>query len=204
MNKRAHFDNRAKDYDSEEFRLRYIDEMAQSILDRVPLTKEMTIVDFGAGTGLLTERIAPHVGKIIAIDVSAAMIAKLEEKRDTLPCELELLQMDLCTEGYATERADGLISSMTLHHIEDVPALLKKIRTLLKPGAFIALCDIDTEDGSFHTVDSGVRHHGFDREEICRWCEEAGFMDVEIGDSALIVKPHGEYGAFLLTAKVPG
>jgi len=201
--KKDHFAVRAVDYDSTEYRLKYVDDMAQSILDRIPLHPEMTIVDFGAGTGLLSERLASHVGKNIAIDISPSMIAKLEEKREAFPCELELLEMDLCEEDYPAERADGLVSSMTLHHIHDVPALLKKIYTILKPGAFLALCDIDIEDGTFHTVDTGVVHHGFDREEISDWCKKAGFEEIEIKESALIRKPHGDYPAFLLTAKRP-
>ena len=201
--KKDHFAVRADEYDSTDYRLRYVDEMAQSILDRVPLDRGVTIVDFGAGTGLLSERIAPHVGKIVAIDVSPSMIAKLMEKKKSMPCELELLQMDLSHEEYRGDRVDGIISSMTLHHIEDVPALFGKFRRMLKPGGFLALCDIDTEDGTFHTLDTGVRHHGFDRDEIARWCENEGFLNVKVGESALIRKPHGEYQAFVLTAVAP-
>ena len=201
--KKDYFAVRAEEYDSTGYRLKYVDDMARSILDRIPLHPKMTIVDFGAGTGLLSERLAPYVGKIIAIDISPSMISKLEEKRDTFPCGLELLEMDLCKEDYPAERVDGLVSSMTLHHIHDVPALLKKIYTMLKPGAFLALCDIDIEDGTFHTIDTGVVHHGFDRDEISGWCVKAGFEAIEIGESALIRKPHGDYPAFLLTAKRP-
>ena len=201
--KKDHFAVRADEYDSTDYRLRYVDEMAQSILERIPMSREMTIVDFGAGTGLLSERIAPHVGRIIAIDVSPSMIAKLREKKENLPCELELLQMDLSREEYRGDRVDGIVSSMTLHHIEDVPALFGKFKRMLKPGGFLALCDIDTEDGTFHTVDTGVKHYGFDRLELRQWCEKEGFEKVKVDGSALIRKPHGEYQAFVLTALAP-
>ncbi len=201
--KKDHFEIRSKEYDSTSYRLRYVDEMAQSIRQNVDLKKEMTLIDFGAGTGLLTERLAPYVGKIIAVDISDSMIEQLRQKQSRLPCTLELCQTDLTQKSYEGEKADGLVSTMTLHHIEDVPALFCKFYEMLKPGAFLACCDIDSEDGSFHTIDTGVRHHGFDREEILRWCLEAGFEEATISDSTVIHKPQGDYPAFLLTAKKP-
>ena len=199
-----HFAVRADGYDTTDYRLKYVEEMARSILDTVPLTKEMVLMDFGAGTGLLTERIAPYVGRIIAVDISPSMIEQLEQKRETLPCELETLQMDLCQEPFPSEKVDGIVSTMTLHHIEDVPTLFRRFRQTMKPGAFLALCDIDSEDGTFHTLDTGVKHFGFDRKEIMQWCKEVGFVDVRCSDSTVIVKPHGEYPAFFLSGRAPG
>jgi len=198
-----HFAVRADGYDTTDYRLRYVEEMARSILDAVSLTKETVLLDFGAGTGLLTERIAPYVGKIIAVDISPSMIEQLEQKRETLPCELETLRVDLCREAFAAEKVDGIVSTMTLHHIEDVPALFRRFRQAMKPGAFLALCDIDSEDGTFHTLDTGVKHFGFDRKEIIQWCKEAGFVDIHCVDSTVIVKPHGEYSAFFLSGRAP-
>ena len=39
------------------------------------------VLDFGCGTGLLSERMAPHVAEVIAVDASPAMVAVLSEKR---------------------------------------------------------------------------------------------------------------------------
>ena len=41
---------------------------------------------------------------------------------------------------------------MTMHHIEDVSALVRTFRGMLKPGGWLAPVDLDTEDGSFHGV----------------------------------------------------
>lgn len=38
------------------------------------------VLDFGCGTGLLSERIAPHVAEIVAVDASPAMVAALAAK----------------------------------------------------------------------------------------------------------------------------
>ncbi|WP_292654848.1 class I SAM-dependent methyltransferase [Nitratifractor sp.] len=202
MNK-DHFEVRSAGYDETDYRLRYVDEMAEVIRKHLPLSPAMHLLDFGAGTGLLTERIAPEVSEITAVDISPSMISQLQEKSHLLPCRLSLLQQDLCRDELPEIRVDGIVSTMTLHHIEDVPVLFRHLLTLLKPGGFAAFCDIDTEDGSFHTLDTGVKHLGFDREEIVQWLKEAGFENVEIRDATVIRKPQGDYSAFLLSGYRP-
>jgi hypothetical protein len=72
---------------------------------------------------------------------------------------------------------------------------------MLKPGGFIALSDLDKEDGSFHTEDTGVQHYGFERSWIEGATRKAGFSDVATHDASVISKPNGDYPVFLLTAR---
>jgi len=64
---------------------------------------------------------------------------------------------------------------MTLHHIKDVRGLLKRFHHALLPGGYIAIADLDKEDGRFHDNHDGVFHHGFDRDELGLLFAEAGF-----------------------------
>lgn len=197
------FHGRAQEYDNVDFRQRYVEEMARSIREYLPQDRKVTIMDFGAGTGLLTERLAPYAEKIVAVDVSESMIARLAEKASALPCAIELETIDLQKEKYP-KCVEGIVSTMTLHHIGDIPSLLKNLLDALEPGGFLALCDIDSEDGTFHTVDSGVMHYGFDREALKQLFEEAGFIEISVADSTVVHKPHGDYPAFILSARRPG
>lgn len=203
MNQKDKFLGRADSYDSVSYRINYIDEMAKSIINSTKLNRDMTIIDFGAGTGLLTQRVSSYVKKIIAIDSSASMASKLREKRDIIECDLEIKVVDITKESFDIEAVDGIISTMTLHHIKDIESLFKKFYTLVKDGGFLAICDIDKEDGTFHTVDSGIEHYGFDRDEFKLWCKKGGFKDIKIADGVDIVKPHGVFSSFILTAKKP-
>ena len=47
---------------------------------RVISVNEIRVLDFGCGTGLLTEKIAPLVNEIVAIDSSPKMIEVLRKK----------------------------------------------------------------------------------------------------------------------------
>ena len=140
------FAHKAGNYEGRSNRITNINSIAAAIIATVPIDRDMHLVDFGAGTGLLLERIAPLVRKITAIDVSPSMAKQLADKKDRLPCELEQLELDL-EKTDAPGVYDGVISSMTLHHIRDVEALLRKFHAMVRPGGFIALSDLDKEDG---------------------------------------------------------
>ena len=193
------FADRAADWDREGHRVDNVENIATAIRDRIPFEPTMEIMDFGSGTGLLLERVAPLVRKICAVDTSPSMNAELAGKAGSLDCELEILEVDL-TETRLERRFDGIISSMTLHHVENVAALLQVFHGLLNDGGFLALADLETEDGSFHDDSTGVFHQGFDRQALKRVVSDAGFTRVDIATASVVREARGDYPVFLLTA----
>ncbi|WP_022954155.1 class I SAM-dependent methyltransferase [Leucothrix mucor] len=195
------FQHKAAVYEQDERRVANVHTIAGSIIKRIALKPTMQLMDFGSGTGLLLGQIASHVAKITAVDISKSMNQQLRDKKDSLACEVEVLEMDLCTTDL-DRKFDGIISSMTMHHVEDVPAMFEKFRTLLKPGGFIAIADLETEDGSFHTEDTGVFHNGFDGQALVDFATDAGFKQAEVALASTVHKPQGEYPVLLLTATI--
>lgn len=146
-------------------------------------------MDFGAGTGLIAGRLAPHVAHIVAVDISAAMLAQLASKPE-LAGKVETIERDIIAEPLG-RRVDLIVSAMAMHHVEDTDALLKALYTHLAPGGRVALADLDTEAGGFHPPGmAGVFHHGFDREVFTSACE--------------VEKEARRYSVFLATASRPG
>ncbi len=197
MNRVDKFASKAKEYDALQRRLLTAKAIANKIRVNINLRKDMHIVDFGSGTGLLLESLAKDIAKVTAIDISPSMTNILREK--SIPCKLDVKEIDLTKEDLDL-KVDGIVSSMTIHHIRDVQALFKKFHKMLKSGGFIAIADLDSEDGSFHSVDTGVEHFGFDRKEFIDLAKEAGFTNIKIEDATTISKPHKEFNVFLLTA----
>ncbi|GAA0405999.1 class I SAM-dependent methyltransferase [Cocleimonas flava] len=196
------FKQKAGIYETDEKRVSNVDNIANTVLENVSLNQTMHLMDFGAGTGLLLERIAPYVKKITAIDISKSMIEQLEKKQDSLECEIDIRQIDLVTENIS-DSFDGIISSMTMHHVDDIEAMFSKFYNLLEDGGVIAIADLDEEDGSFHTEDTGVYHFGFKRDVIANAAKQAGFQDVAVIDASVMHKPYGDFPIFLLTAGKP-
>ncbi|MDX1817801.1 MAG: class I SAM-dependent methyltransferase, partial [Marinobacter sp.] len=124
---------------------------------------------------------------------------QLEEKREKLGCELDIREMDLEKEDLPTQ-FDGIISSMTMHHVRDINAMFRRFHDHVKPGGFIAIADLEKEDGTFHTEDTGVFHFGFEHGTIAAAAEQAGFSNVEVQSVSVIEKDDRGYPVFLLTA----
>lgn len=198
--KKDHFEHKASDYENDKAVKTNVNNIAETILKEITYTKEMRMMDFGAGTGFLLEGIAPHVKEITAIDVSKSMNEQLAKKKDQIPCELKMINIDL-TKETLKDKFDGIISSMTLHHIEDVKSIMQTFYDLLVEGGSIALADLDVEKGDFHTSDTGVFHFGFERDYIKSLAEEVGFKNLKVQKASTIHKPHGSFDVFLLTGE---
>ncbi len=193
-----YFQNKSKDYEKDENRVNNVLNIAESVKRNIKFDRSMHIMDFGSGTGLLLEEIAPLVSKITAVDISESMNKELVTKKENLECELEIVQLDLTRSGI-DKKFDGIISSMTMHHIKDIQSMFNNFYTLLNENGFLAIADLDLEDGSFHTEDTGVFHFGFDRNEFINSAKEAGFKNLKIESASVAYKPHGGYPIFLLT-----
>ena len=194
------FANKANIYDSDNNRVSNVENIANAIIASINLNRDMHLMDFGSGTGLLLERIASFVQKITAIDISHSMNAQLEKKRSSINCELEILEIDL-EHTDITCKFDGIISSMTMHHVKDISAMFVKFYSLLNDNGFVAIADLDKEDGSFHTEDTGVYHFGFERETIANAAKQAGFQEIKVIDASVVQQAHQAFPIFLLTAK---
>lgn len=81
-----------------------------------------------------------------------------------------------------------------------MPCPPDRISKLLEDIRLIAISDLDLEDGSFHTEDTGVYHFGFDRAAFTNFAAEAGFQMVQVSSASVVHKPQGDFPVFLLTA----
>lgn len=194
-----HFENKSKTWDMNSKRVKNAGAIADAIIANIELKKDMKIADFGAGTGLLSYFVAPCVDTIVAIDNSPSMLEMFRIKCDEFECKTEVLHKDLSVDEIM-ETFDGIISSMTIHHIANQEKLFKKMYNMIPEGGFIAIADLDKEDGTFHSNNEGVFHFGFEREELERIAIEAGFKDIHFETVSVIKKPHREFSVFLMRA----
>lgn len=79
------WDEHAENWDRDERVRFYADQAFASLIEFVAVHdnewKSKRVLDFGCGTGLLTEKLAPLVGEVIAVDTSPNMIEVLREKK---------------------------------------------------------------------------------------------------------------------------
>jgi len=193
------FDKRAENWDSGNIRVNGARKIAESINAVIDLKDDMEIIDFGVGTGLLGFEIAKKVKQVYGVDTSTGMLEKLQEKNSKtlsiIPIKQDIIQEPL------SQIFDGLVSSMTLHHVENLRAFFTTIHANIKENGFIAIADLEAEDGTFHGDNTGVHHFGFKDDELINIVKECGFKEVDIKNINTLKKEHRNFGIFLLTAK---
>ncbi len=202
----TNFDERAKDWDSDPMKVNRARTVADAIRRAIPLAADMSALEYGCGTGLLSFALQADLGVITLADTSLGMLNVLAEKiassgvKNMCPTRL-----DLSTDPLPAERFDLTYSLMTLHHIPDTRDILSKFHALLAPGGWLCIADLDKEDGTFHTDGTTDVHLGFERGELRQRVEDAGFSDVKFSPAYEIKKNingvEKTFPVFLLTAR---
>jgi len=148
---------------------------------------------------LLGFEIAKATKKVYGVDTSASMLEKLREK-NTPEMSIETYCQDII-KNPINKIFHGMVSSMTLHHVEELELFFKTVYKNIAQNGFIAIADLEKEDGTFHSDNTGVFHFGFEEKNLCDIAKKAGFKDVKFENINTINKPHRDFGVFLLTAK---
>ena len=177
---RSRFDSIAAQWDESPMRTDMAKAVADAIAAAVPLEPQWRALEYGCGTGLVGLRLLPHLGHVLETDLSPGMLGVLDEKARAAGLDkIETQVLDLTSGPPPASRFDLIFSSMALHHIPDVAGLVRTFFSMLAPGGWVALADLDAEDGSFHSPDvPGVQHHGFERKTLESWLRAAGFTAV--------------------------
>ena len=204
----THFDSKARQWDENPvFRERGL-KIADAVRKAVPLRRDMSALDYGCGTGLLSFPLKDELGPVLMADNSGGMLEVVAEKIAAQGVSnMTPLKLDLLSDPPPAQRFDLIVTSMTLHHVPDTDHILRVFHDLLHPGGYLCIADLDKEDGSFHGPEVDV-HHGFDRADLSRRAGQAGFADVQFQTVFSIAKEHGtgtrDYPVFLMTARRAG
>lgn len=194
------FREKAADWDTLPLPQQISQGVVRALRSRVSLSPDMTVMDFGAGTGLLSGALAPEVRHLHAVDVSASMLAQLTAK-EALRDKVTAHCHDLTATPLAL-KVDLVVSAMAMHHVADTSSLLRALHACLRDGGRLALADLDAEDGTFHPPGTeGVFHAGFAREALAQELAAAGFDDVAFDTATVVQKEDRPYPIFLVTAR---
>ena len=198
------FDDKARTWDADPVKWERASAVADALRRRVPLSPAWHALEYGCGTGQLSFALHAGLGRITLADSSRGMLAVLAEKIAAAgPSHLRPLFLDLLTDPPPAERYDSIYTLMTLHHVADTGRLLRAWHDLLRPGGWLAIADLDLEDGSFHGA-GFTGHNGFDRAALRAQLVDAGFAAVDFSTCYVIRKTTGrdvrEYPLFLAVA----
>ncbi len=201
----SEFDHTAREWDKNIQHHERAQAVAVSLLEMVPLGQGLRALEFGAGTGMLSFALAGYFREIVMMDSSSEMVKVMEEKvANNAHTHLVPNYGELTEESFPPESFDIIYNLMVMHHVEDIPGILRRFFSILRPGGWLVLADLYSEEGTFHH--KGFQgHKGFDPQELRRDLEIIGFEFREVRPCYINRKERDgvtrEYPLFMMTAR---
>ena len=128
------WDKQAKGFTDQEQHTR-LEENKDYITTLKYLNINDTVLDYGCATGIISNAIADKVNEIHAIDISPKMIEVAKVKASELNIEnVHYTPTTIYDESYQKEQFNVILAFRILHMLEDMPAVMRRINELLKPG----------------------------------------------------------------------
>jgi ubiquinone/menaquinone biosynthesis C-methylase UbiE len=119
-----------------------------------------TVVDLGTGTGRFALAAAPLVRRVVAVDVSPAMLAVLRQRvTEARLGNVECVRAGFLSYEHTGAPADAVYTRNALHQLPDFwkALALERIANLLRPGGVLRLRDLifDFQPGEAEVVLDG-------------------------------------------------
>jgi ArsR family transcriptional regulator len=139
------------------------------------LPREMVVADLGCGTGAMAARLAPHVGGVIGVDNSAAML-KAARSRTAQWSHVEIRQGDVQAVPIEDGVCDAVMLLLVLTYVSDIPAALREAARILKPAGAMVIVDLLPHDREEFRRQMGQVSAGLDPKALKGQIEEIGFI----------------------------
>ncbi|EAR50258.1 methyltransferase, putative [Oceanicola granulosus HTCC2516] len=147
--------------------------VAQTDLRGVGWTSKR-VLDFGCGTGLLAQKVAPYVGELIAVDTSEKMIAVLQSKEipNVVAVHGNILGADHKSDDTDLGAGFDLIyASSVCGFLPDYEGAVNEFARLLRSGGHFIQWDWQASDGE---------EFGLSESKIRRVLESAKFRSIRV------------------------
>ena len=185
------WDDYAEGWDGNEDVISYSDKAFRTLCEVVN-PEGLLILDFGCGTGLLTERMAITADRVVAVDPSEKMISVLQHKQlsnvETLIAVLS--EETINTYDLFRSKYDLIVASSVCSFLPDYEGTLRLLKTLLKPNGIFVQWDWlksgEDDDSGFNEerIESAYQRVGLEKLSITEAFSiesEAGPMKVIMG-----------------------
>jgi len=145
------------------------------------LVPAITIVDLGAGEGIISQLLAGRAKKVICVDSSRSMVrlgTELAKRKGLLNLEYKL--GDLEKVPLPDGSVDLALMSQSLHHAPHPEIALAEAHRVLKPGGQLIVIDLKKHNFEKARELYGDHWLGFGENELYRLIEDTGFRTPKV------------------------
>jgi ubiquinone/menaquinone biosynthesis C-methylase UbiE len=134
----------------------------------------LTVGDLGCGTGQVSELVAPHVARVIAVDGSTDMVQAARKRLKGLH-QVDVRRGDMEALPVDDAQLDVAIVALVLHHVPDPARAIAEVHRALKCGGRVLIVDMLPHDRVEYQQQMGHVWLGFSEKTIKKFLEAAGF-----------------------------
>lgn len=183
-----------------------------TVLERLPLRGDETVLDAGCGSGRVTEQLCERLpnGRVIALDGSPSMVEEARRRLTRFGEQVTFAVADLGAPGLpvAAGSLDAVLSTATFHWVPDHDRLFLNLAAALQPGGrLVAQCGGAGNIASVREVIAGMGETWpgpwvfATPEEAADRLARAGFVDIEtwLHDEPTTIEPGAPFEEYLRT-----
>jgi SAM-dependent methyltransferase len=197
------FDEKAATWDDDPAKSERARRAAVAIREAIPVSPTDRLLEYGAGTGLVSQELQPFVGQLTLADSSEGMRDVMTQKVAAGVLEgARIWNLDLDSEAPPAEAFDLVVTVMVMHHVNDIALVVSRFNDALAPGGHLCVVDLEAEDGSYHG-DDFHGHHGFETDAFAGLLREGGFADVTAVRYDEMLRDGRPFPLFLATGTKP-
>jgi ArsR family transcriptional regulator len=154
------------------------------------LGDQLVVGDLGCGTGQMAALVAPHVGRVIAVDGSSDMLQAARERLDGVK-NVELRQGELEALPIEDAQLDVALVALVLHHLADPGTALTEVARVLRPGGRVLIVDMLPHERAEYQHQMGHVWLGFPEHQLRRLLGAAGLTSIRIHPLPIVAEAKG-------------
>ena len=188
------------------------------------LDEQSEVVDLGAGTGQFALAVAAVCARVVAVDVSPLMLARLREKLAVSGLSnVEVVQAGFLTYDHRGQPSDFMYSRWALHHLPDFwkSVALRRMRSFVRNGGVLRLSDVvysfepsdaedrieawcaalpSTIDGESEWIRADIEEHVRDEHSTYTWLLEPMIERSGFRIESIEYSPDGFFASYIARA----